>query len=450
MKLSRRRFIHHTLTMGSASMTFWMHPGSLFGDDECQLPAGGQGTEFIPNEPQVVDRISASEMAASGSPTLLQHFREAVGLMRNMPPGKPKNILPNDVRSWTKQIAQHCMQCALANTSNIHFSEYFLPWHRGLLYFVEKILRTQSGYDDLRLPYWDWENERTLPSIYAPQNQPLYWGNRNLGNLTADDVDVQPLLGIPSFDDFGGTATVGTPTPAVFGGPHANVHDAFAGDMQDLQYSPRDPVFYAHHANIDRLWSSWIAFPHPRPDFGTTAKVYFYDDNKKWRFVLLNNLRDETRLGYKYSSLMKPGTFAPHSTLFTMQKNNDTFALSETGTATLRVRPEGAKILLVRNIRNLANFSSDIVRYGIFLGAPQVGSTAASADGYLGKVARVASSGHSEVGTLTAALNVTSKISRLAAGNEAPLQLTIAPLDRNLKIAASGIPLDADSVSIIG
>jgi len=132
--------------------------------------------------------------------------------------------------------------------------------------------------------------------------------NRDLWPLRDDRVNVQPLLGVPDFRIFGGTAVQRSPVPASFSGPHANVHNAFApGDMANLQFSPRDPVFYAHHGNIDRLWSSWVATPggHSNPDFGT-ARVFFYDENREWRYVLMNDLRDESKLGYKYSSLMQP------------------------------------------------------------------------------------------------------------------------------------------------
>jgi hypothetical protein len=39
-------------------------------------------------------------------------------------------------------------------------------------------------------------------------------------------------------------------------GPHNNVHNNTAGFMQDLM-SPVDPIFFLHHANIDRLWDVW-------------------------------------------------------------------------------------------------------------------------------------------------------------------------------------------------
>ncbi len=40
------------------------------------------------------------------------------------------------------------------------------------------------------------------------------------------------------------------------GQPHNNVHNCIGGLMQDM-LSPIDPIFFMHHANIDRLWDVW-------------------------------------------------------------------------------------------------------------------------------------------------------------------------------------------------
>lgn len=37
---------------------------------------------------------------------------------------------------------------------------------------------------------------------------------------------------------------------------HNDVHVAVGGDMQTAA-SPKDPLFWLHHCNVDRLWSKW-------------------------------------------------------------------------------------------------------------------------------------------------------------------------------------------------
>jgi len=40
--------------------------------------------------------------------------------------------------------------------------------------------------------------------------------------------------------------------------PHDLVHGYVGGDMGSVLTSALDPVFYAHHANIDRYWAKWL------------------------------------------------------------------------------------------------------------------------------------------------------------------------------------------------
>jgi len=39
---------------------------------------------------------------------------------------------------------------------------------------------------------------------------------------------------------------------------HDDVHNAVGGDLATAA-SPKDPLFWLHHANIDRLWAGWQA-----------------------------------------------------------------------------------------------------------------------------------------------------------------------------------------------
>jgi polyphenol oxidase len=461
MANSRRTFIRQVIAIGPVAMTIWLEPDLLWGKDcaksdtkqDCKLPDPPQATRFIPNEPKVRYRYSAAEMAQPARAAQLQAFRDAICMVRNLP--------PDDVISWTKYVAQHCTLCDPNNKNNVHYNWQFPTWHRCFLYFLERQMRIMSKNDDLRLVYWDWENpnSRVLPAIYAPPDQPLYWENRYLGPntfpLSDEDVDVQPLLSLQSFESFGGTKYQNTPKPALYTGPHANVHNAFAdppkkgqklgkqGDMANLQYSPRDPVFYAHHSNIDRVWASWNAAGGTRtnPDFGD-AKVYFYDENRKFRFVLLNDLRDTKKLGYEYSSLIKPVVAQPQEFLVRKVANHITLAAA----AMARINAPTPDFLLITNIKHLDQFPADTRRFGIFSAKVPAGTTAKASPNFLGMTSRVLSGGHGHDDTLSAVIRVTGKLVVAATRG---LDLHIAPLDADRKTTTDAVPLEADSMKVM-
>lgn len=453
MAFTRRFFIRQVAVAGPVVLTLGFER-DVFGDQcgipsttqDCSLPTPPPATRFIPNEAVVRTRYSALEMADSSRAAQLQQFRDGICLIRNLP--------PTDVLSWTKLVAQHCLNCARSNTSNIHYDQQFLPWHRAMLYFLERSMRKLSGNDDIRLVYWDWENPRSrvLPSIYAPTNQPLYWSNRgDLSGpqwpLTYDQTNVQPLLAIPTFRDFGGSARQRDPVPAAYSGPHANVHNNFSpGDMGDLQYSPRDPVFYAHHSNIDRLWSSWVAAGHSNPDFGD-ARVFFYDETRTWKYVLMNDLRDTRKLGYEYSSLMqRRSPRRLRATAAPMDGNRITLS----SVTAQRLATPAPEFLLIRNIRNLDQFPHDAVTFGIFTSRPAVGTDAGSTVTFLGAASRVRHGDHDGAADpLSASLDISNRLSQIMPNLAGSFDLFIAPIDMQQRTTAEAIPLEADSISII-
>lgn len=182
-----------------------------------------------------------------------------------------------------------------------HGSWYFLPWHRGYLLALEAVIRaaviSAGGPSDWALPYWNYfggGDQNQLPPAFASQdwpdgtgNNPLFveqrWGPNDDGNVFVplDQVNLNALTvpdftGVPSGDPgFGGVDTGFSHGGSTHGDlesqPHDMVHVLVGGgnpsnpNLPGLMTNPNsaglDPIFYLHHANIDRLWESWIQEP---------------------------------------------------------------------------------------------------------------------------------------------------------------------------------------------
>ncbi|MCA1614359.1 MAG: tyrosinase family protein, partial [Acidobacteria bacterium] len=75
-------------------------------------------------------------------------------------------------------------------------------------------------------------------------------------------------------------------------------------DMGVLATAAQDPIFFAHHSNIDRLWDIWTRIPgntNPADPNWTGMGWSFYDENKNWVTISVNQVLDEEKaLGYSY------------------------------------------------------------------------------------------------------------------------------------------------------
>ena len=178
-----------------------------------------------------------------------------------------------------------------------HGSWYFLPWHRGYVLALEANIRAEvvalNGPDDWALPYWNYfaPNQAALPPAFASPDWPDGMGDNPLfveqryGPNGDGDVFVPTglvnlnALGDPDFTGvssggspgFGGVDTGFSHGGPVHGGietqPHDFVHGLVGGQdaqppetvgaMSDPRTAGLDPIFWLHHANIDRLWASW-------------------------------------------------------------------------------------------------------------------------------------------------------------------------------------------------
>jgi polyphenol oxidase len=257
---------------------------------------------------------------------------DAVGYMRDgwRNGGKPLSI--NCPLQWDNYVSTHAHHCTEAGNDvlQVHWSWFFLPWHRAYLFFLERqlanVISTIFGKSadgaKFALPYWDWITHKAMPNTKIrqgmkipsplfgfdletpfdpagagdpdPFNLALFDGYRgptvdnsemNPGKEHLDgwknytrkirDYDTSPeqiatMLAMP-FCIFGGMQHIDRKTGQglLESSPHNTIHDWVGSrygnnrDMGTLRYAALDPVFYLHHANIDRIWSLYPFTPDP-------------------------------------------------------------------------------------------------------------------------------------------------------------------------------------------
>ncbi|EUC50002.1 hypothetical protein COCMIDRAFT_82953 [Bipolaris oryzae ATCC 44560] len=197
----------------------------------------------------------------------------------------------------------------------IHWVGFFLPWHRYFVWAYEQTLRNECGYKGAQ-PYWDYtldadpqnlnstriyETDIFSPTlgfggngprvIPTPEQNPLGVNNTgggciqdgpfvpknfmlnfpgpepqclrrdfspNLLNRGADPKVAENILSKDTYVAFD-RALQGAKNfinPNIHAAGHFGVGGVF-GQAGDVKNSPGEPLFWLHHASIDRLWWLW-------------------------------------------------------------------------------------------------------------------------------------------------------------------------------------------------
>jgi len=301
-----------------------------------------------------------------------------------------------------------------------HQSWYFTPWHRGYLLALETQLRSDvqalGGPDTWALPYWNYlgpAQQFNIPPAFTQQNlpdgtpNPLFvsarYGPDGDGNIfiptaaaikkhphdpnfvygvvndacmsndlyTGNDASTKPPgFGGPQTDFSHGGGTNGN----LEGNPHNLVHVYVGGNapdgqtyglMSDPGIAALDPIFYIHHANIDRMWATWNQSPtrtNPTdPDWlngpaaqGERQFAMPMPDGSSWVYTP-QQMSDLGQLNYTYDSLPQP---APAPAVLTERLT----ALGATAAAA-RVA-QGARVTSGRNLELVGASQSGIAIQG--------------------------------------------------------------------------------------
>jgi tyrosinase len=204
------------------------------------------------------------------APTPVRHRRNArlltAGQLADLRQALTRVQALTDDRGYQHWAGIHGLPLPISCT---HHNHLFLPWHRAYLYMFEKALQDQVP--GVTLPWWDWtvHHEAAIPPAYDAQQangspNPLYDSpiqprgrrdpdeERTWREAGRDGALPSPrqLARVMANTDF---FTFQTQLESI----HDGVHMWVGGTMGDISVAAYDPLFWANHCMIDRLWYLW-------------------------------------------------------------------------------------------------------------------------------------------------------------------------------------------------
>jgi polyphenol oxidase len=291
-------------------------------DESCAPPKSSKpAVQFKAPDTPVRVRRSAFELDADA----VAKLKLAYSKLRDLTKSDPK-----DPRGWMQQAQVHCFNCS-GGAVEIHNGWWFFPWHRAYLYFHERILAKLAGDPNLTLPYWDWntvKRNRLPPPYITPNNttNSLFDKNRSptptsimpastfsltTFNQQMNVSTTKQFLGWPTDDpQFAGTG--GSLEWGTHGTVHnwTGMHTNSAVDMGNLLTAARDPIFFSHHCNIDRLWDVWktkASHKNYSQNEWLDHRWEFYDENSVLTSISIRDVIDhENGLRYRYQPPKPP------------------------------------------------------------------------------------------------------------------------------------------------
>lgn len=171
-------------------------------------------------------------------------FIQAIEAIANA--GVPAPTYQAFVALHVKAMSDHNAHEWGAHKMGGHDGRNFSAWHREYLGKLEARLRLANPL--VNIPYWNWIQNPVIPiQLSNPADLAAWDVTRNFQpNKLPTQSLINALMSKTNFADFQNSLE----------SVHDMVHRAVGGTMAGTT-SPADPLFWLHHAFVDKLWSDW-------------------------------------------------------------------------------------------------------------------------------------------------------------------------------------------------
>jgi len=174
-----------------------------------------------------------------------------------------------------------------------HSGRNFLTWHREYLAKLEARLRLMNPL--VTIPYWNWVDDRAMPAALSDPSDLAAWG---ISRGVFDPTLLPDAAWISTIMSAGVSPADFLAFSMALEAPHNRVHNVVGGTMSSSR-SPADPIFWLHHAFIDKLWADWQASNGgPAYDPPNTGEVL---QTAPIMTRSVGQVRRTTTLGYVYA-----------------------------------------------------------------------------------------------------------------------------------------------------
>ncbi|KAL2476525.1 putative polyphenol oxidase [Abeliophyllum distichum] len=225
--------------------------------------------------------------------------------------------------------------------------------------------------------------------------------------------------------------------------------------MGNFYSAGRDPVFYCHHSNVDRMWTLWrdvVQTDIPKDITSSdylNAEFLFYDENKRLVRVKAGDCFDQRKLGYEYDRIDLPWlNYRPPKKAVKAKVSNISDAKTAASVLPVNLKktvrvivPKSAKGKADEQLvlENIQTDTTKFIKFDVFINDEDDKIEELDRAEYAGSFAQVPHKSKNKKGKATISLKLTDVYDDIDVSGDDTIVVTIVPRSNGEDVTIGGI-----------